>query len=364
MSKWVSTAVATAVLAAVGAVLCTAAGAGARSPVPDFASTAPACSAEEVMRPYIEEAFSEYSDGPPVATQPIHVWIDFHDATDGYHSTDSVRMSGPAGVEVRGDGENRFVVTSPLAGTLTLGLSWEQDRADSSTCSASGDVLLTLKQPKPAVVKFRPGPYPPHTRAGPTGPEVIRGLGYGLRGKINRPRLGFDATPLRLVVRTSGPGTLRPPKKGRGRVLFDELLPMGVRTKGALDLGRLRGPGVRKENSAAKLYVHWRDGSRIYGRPDRYELTVGRDKAKHRKSFCPACRGKRWKVGLTVNVSQGGRLVGWMSSGVRCRLINPFSDLKCKWVHFHKGGGAAQRSLLPIHDRDVRPLAPGRSPGA
>jgi hypothetical protein len=86
--------------------------------------------------------------------------------------------------------------------------------------------------------------------------------------------------------------------------------------------------------------VHWRNGSRIYGRPDRYELTVGRDKAKHHKSFCPACRGERWKLRLTVNVSQGGRLVGWMSSGLRCRLINPFSDLKCKWVRFHKGSGA------------------------
>lgn len=325
-------------LAALGAVLCTAsAGAAARGPVPDSANAAPACAAQELMRPYIEDAFSKYSGGPPVATHPTHVSIRFHDADDGDHFTDSVRMSGPAGVEVSGAGEDQFIVKSLRAGTLTLTLSWRQYRADDSTCSASGEVLLTLKKPKRAVVKLRPGTYPPHTRPGPTGPEVIKGLGYGLRGKIIRPRLLFDATPVRLVVRTTGPGTLRPPKAGHGRVLFDELLPMGVHTKGAVDLGRLRGPGLRNENAAAKLYVHWRDGSRIYGRPDRYELTVGRDKAKHRKAFCPSCRGKHWKIGLKVEVSQGNRLVAWISSGVRCRLINPFSDLKCKWVHVHKG---------------------------
>ena len=260
-------------------------GAAAAGPLP--------CAPEATARPAIAQIENELDytgTQRAVATHPLTVSLEFAAAANGSRpQIGQLQASGPAGVRVslKDEGNNNeLLVIASAAGAVPLSLRWVQGN---NQCSATGQVTLQVLAPTTPLVSFKK--------------SFEGGGGVAWRGNFVgafRRGRGGDASPVRLIVRSSRPGTLRPP--ARGRVLLDTLVPMGPPASGALeDFG-----DIERRSATTTLALRGSHGDyRLFAGPRLPAQLQG--------------RGYRLKVAFAVELLQSGRRIGAMSTGLSCR---------------------------------------------
>jgi len=250
----------------------------------------PPCGPDSTLRPSILKAQSELDFGRAVATHPLRVTFGFSPAANGsspvVDEDTPLKISAPSGVRIaRGEDWYQRLITAPKAGSVPLALSWVQ--GISNQCSATGDVFLRLAEPKPPLVKFRLLP-----------------LG-AIEMRIERVR-GGDASPLRVIVRGAGPGTLEPPK--RGKAVLDASVPMGEPQSER---------SIRRGSHAVRASLSGYAGD--------YELDL---QPETRSANGPS--GKVTDFAFAAGLFQSGRRVAWVSTGVHCHVpLLRYGYLKC-----------------------------------
>ncbi|MDX6696737.1 MAG: hypothetical protein QOE65_134 [Solirubrobacteraceae bacterium] len=232
------------------------------------------------MRPVLDRVQSGIDDSSgAVATHQTQVHVDFPQTSeDASASVEDVRASAPAGVAITNQGES-LLVTPPTAGAVPIGLTWVQ--YDHTRCSATGQIMLQVRAAAPTLVRFKQ--------------DSIGGAGVSWTGDFvgtfQRARAG-DASPVRIVVRTSRRGTLVPPRSGAA--LLDTIVPMD---DGHVDL--------KRSNALMELT--------LAGGPSGYRLYLGP------RLPSQLLRHYLRKLAFAVEITQAGRRIGALSSGLICR---------------------------------------------
>jgi hypothetical protein len=212
-------------------------------------------------------------------------------------------VSAPAGVTVSNTEDEGLVVFFPAAGAFPLSLSWTQSEGG-TTCRGTGQVTLQVLAATQTLATFK------------KTFDFGRTWDGTLEQKFLRPR-GGDATPVRVVVRASGRGTLRPPSGGRP--LLDKTVSMGSPLPLESELE------MRRRNLVLEAFLFRQGAGYVVSLSTRFP---GHDR------YHPFLL----RFAFTVELFQSGRRISAISTGMRCRTLSSGGHLArgCVTVGFRK----------------------------
>jgi hypothetical protein len=226
----------------------------------------------------------------------------FSSATSSGMQGQDQTFSAPAGVRVLSTEDEELVVIFPTAGAFPLSVSWTQDDGD-TLCRATGQVPVQVLAATRSLTTFK----------------KVLDIGVPWQGRFkqefHRAR-GGDASPVRVLVRSSARGTLRPPTSGR--VLLDKTVSMGANASHVPDDVRIR----RRTPVFQALLFDTGAG---------YELGLEARLPPSKPPF-------RLKFAFTVELFQSGRRISAISTGMSCRDVSSggHKTRRCVTVGFRK----------------------------